>query len=119
MRIAVAVENNAVSQHFGHCEGFEVFEIVDGSINEKYFVENPGHKRGLLPRLMADENVEAVIAGGMGAMAQEMLKESGINICVGITGNADDMALKFASGNLESSSTVCNDHAHRDSCGEE
>lgn len=39
MRIAVASEGNSVASHFGHCEKFVVFDIVNGAvIGKKLFL---------------------------------------------------------------------------------
>ena len=49
MKIAVANEGKLVSGHFGHCEGFTIYDVNDNKILDKKFVPNPGHKPGFLP----------------------------------------------------------------------
>ena len=49
MKIAVANDGNYVSQHFGHCEGFNLYFIESNAVTYKRFVPNPGHKPGFLP----------------------------------------------------------------------
>ena len=49
IKIAVASENEKVTEHFGHCINFNIFEVEDNRIVKQYSVENPGHKPGFLP----------------------------------------------------------------------
>ncbi len=49
MKIAVASDNGMVTAHFGHCEGFEIFEIKDNKILKNETIGNPGHRPGFLP----------------------------------------------------------------------
>lgn len=109
MKIAVASERNGVASHFGHCEGFVVFEIKDGEIINKKVVENPGHEPGLLPRLLAREGVNVVIAGGMGMRAQQLFAENNIRVVTGANGPINDVVKAFLEGNLIIGPNLC-DH---------
>ena len=40
MKIAVASDNGMVTAHFGHCEGFEIFEIKDNKIIKNETIGN-------------------------------------------------------------------------------
>jgi predicted Fe-Mo cluster-binding NifX family protein len=55
MKIGVAKEGNYVSQHFGHCEGFQVFDIKDGKVTGQEFVQSSGTPPGFLPPYLADK----------------------------------------------------------------
>ncbi len=46
MKIAIAADGNRVSGHFGHCEGFMIYEIENGEILNHKFEPNPGHRPG-------------------------------------------------------------------------
>ena len=76
MLIAIAKEGNQVSQHFGHCEGFELVEIKDGKIAGRGTVPNPGHRPGFLPVFLAQKGVKVIISGGMGGSAQDLLPKT-------------------------------------------
>jgi predicted Fe-Mo cluster-binding NifX family protein len=69
MILAVACENNMVTQHFGHCENFIIFDIEDNKIKNSKTVRNPGHKPGFLPNYLNDLGVNVIISGGMGGGA--------------------------------------------------
>lgn len=41
MKIVVASEGKFVSGHFGHCEGFIVYEVDENKVLEKAFIKIP------------------------------------------------------------------------------
>ena len=83
MKIAVACLGDQVSEHFGHCEGFAIYETIDDVIIAKGMTPNPGHKPGFLPNFLADMGVELIIAGGMGGGAVEIFNERNIRVITG------------------------------------
>jgi predicted Fe-Mo cluster-binding NifX family protein len=72
MKIAVASEGSIVSQHFGHCEGFTTYHVENGEVTNEQFIPNPGHKPGYLPVFLREQNVDVIIAGGMGEAAKDL-----------------------------------------------
>lgn len=112
MKITIASEGKYVSGHFGHCEGFTVYEVDGKQVKTKNFVENPGHKPGFLPVFLKDLGTDVIVAGGMGAMAQELFSENGIDVVVGAQGLCDDVVEQYIRGELESTGSVCREHAH-------
>lgn len=118
MRIAIACEGSNVSGHFGHCEGFMVYDLNDNAVSNKEFIENPGHKPGFLPVFLKDKNVNKVIAGGMGGRAQQLFEENGIEVIVGAKGSCEDNLASYMNGGLVSTKSVCSEHEHAGECGE-
>ncbi len=118
MKIAIAKDVNQVSGHFGHCQGFEIYTVVDGNVLDNVFLENPGHRPGFLPKFLAEKGVNVIVSGGMGSTAQQLFKENGIKVIVGVQGSIDNVVQKFISGSLTSTNSVCESHAHKGSCGE-
>lgn len=116
MKIAIASENKRVSQHFGHCEGFTMYEVDDNKVVSSQFIPNPGHKPGFLPVFLKEKEADVIIAGGMGGSAQQLFKENGIEIVVGATGNCDNIIKSYIEGELKSTGSVCNEHAHEGNC---
>lgn len=112
MKIAVASDNNMVSAHFGHCEGFTIFETENNKIGEKQFLKNPGHKPGFLPKYLAEQKVDVIIAGGMGETAQTLFNENGIEVVVGANGSTENVTKGFLSGELKSTGSICKEHEH-------
>lgn len=117
MRVAIACDGNNVSGHFGHCEGFTVYEIENKSVAGASFLENPGHKPGFLPKYLGEKGINAIISGGMGEMAQTLFAQNGIEVVVGAEGDIDDVIAKYISKGLISTGSVCEHHEHSGSCG--
>jgi len=118
MKIAVASDEKYVSGHFGHCEGFTIYEVEEGKSLEKSFTPNPGHRPGFLPVFLRELNVDVIIAGGMGETAQDLFNENGIEVVVGAQGLSDDVVQKFVNGELKSTGSVCTEHQHEGHCNE-
>ncbi|SHK38050.1 NifB/NifX family molybdenum-iron cluster-binding protein [Tepidibacter formicigenes] len=117
MKVAIAKEGNMVSGHFGHCEGFEVFDLENKTVVKREFIENPGHRPGFLPRFLAEKGINLIIAGGMGETAQVLFRENGVDVIVGVMGSLDDVIDKFIKGELKSTGSVCKEHQHEGDCG--
>jgi len=118
MKVAIANEHGQVSGHFGHCSGFQIYDVKDQKIDGDVFLENPGHKPGFLPKFLSQKGVEVIIAGGMGARAQELFSSNNIDVIVGASGAVALTIQAFVSGQLKSSHSVCEEHQHKGSCGD-
>jgi Mrp family chromosome partitioning ATPase/predicted Fe-Mo cluster-binding NifX family protein len=117
MKIAVASEGKMVTEHFGHCEGFSIFETENGKIVKSESIPNPGHRPGFLPNFLNDRGVNVIISGGMGGGAIDIFNEKGIEVIVGASGAAEAAVNSYLQGNLKSTGSVCHDHQHHDECG--
>ncbi|AOT71646.1 NifB/NifX family molybdenum-iron cluster-binding protein [Geosporobacter ferrireducens] len=82
MRVAITRDGSMVSEHFGHCEAFEIFQLESGKIKNQFFIENPGHRPGFLPVFLSEKDVNVVISGGMGATAQALFGENNMDVVV-------------------------------------
>lgn len=85
MKIAIPVVNGSLSMHFGHCQNFVVMDV---DMDKKTVIatethDAPPHEPGLLPRWLAEKNVNLIIAGGMGQRAQSLFLQNNINVIVG------------------------------------
>ena len=118
MRIAVASNGQLVSEHFGHCQGFTIYDIKDMNIENKELVQNPGHKPGFLPIFLRENGVNLIIAGGMGSSAQQLFNNNDIQVIVGAEGVCDDIVKIYLDGGLKTSGSICSDHLHKGDCGE-
>ena len=116
MRIAVASEGKMVTEHFGHCESFIVFDVEENHILKSESIPNPGHKPGFLPNYLNELGVKVIISGGMGSGAIEIFNEKNIEVIVGATGDAQFAAEQYLKGELKSTGSVCHEHQHSDEC---
>ena len=118
VKIAVASENGMVTEHFGHCEGFMIFDVENKQIIKSETIANPGHRPGFLPNFLNDRGVNVIISGGMGGGAIEIFNEKNIEVIVGARGNAKEAVEAYLQGSLKSTGSVCHEHQHHDECGE-
>lgn len=116
MKIAVACEGKNVSEHFGHCEGFELYTIEGEKIAEHTFYQNPGHKPGFLPNFIHSLGADTIITGGIGGGAIDIFNEKNIEVISGATGSAEKAVELYLQGKLKSAGTVCHDHKYEDTC---
>ena len=107
-----------VTEHFGHCENFNIFDAEANDVVTQRSVPNPGHKPGFLPNFLNDMGVNVILSGGMGGGAIEIFNEKGIKVVTGATGNAKVAVERYLKGELKSTNSVCNEHQHADECGE-
>ncbi len=112
MKIAVASDRGQVTEHFGHCEEFVIFDAEGNQIVKKEAIPNPGHKPGFLPNFLNDLGVKVIISGGMGAGAVEIFNEKKIEVLVGASGDAAEVASAYLQGSLSSTGSICEDHHH-------
>jgi predicted Fe-Mo cluster-binding NifX family protein len=110
MRIAVASEGKEVSMHFGHCEGFWIFDVEGKEIKNSSFLPNPGHRPGFLPEFLKNHGVDCVISGGMGMSAIELFNNYGIDVITGAEGEVDKVVKKYLEGTLMASNSPCEEH---------
>ena len=118
LKIAVASDNEMVSGHYGHCEGFMIFDSENNKVVKSETVANPGHKPGFLPNFLADRGVNVIISGGMGGGAVDIFNQRNIEVIVGASGNARDAVEAYLKGSLKSTGSICHQHQHHDGCGE-
>jgi predicted Fe-Mo cluster-binding NifX family protein len=116
MKIAVASEGKMVTEHFGHCEGFTIFDAEKNQIKNKQFIPNPGHRPGFLPVFLHDKGVKVIISGGMGGGAVDIFNEKGIEVIIGASGEAEKAVNDYLQGKLESTGSICHEHQHSDEC---
>ena len=113
MKIAITCENDTVFQHFGHTPGFAVFEIQDSRITAESRISSGDSGHGALATLLAAENIELLICGGIGGGAINALANAGIQVIGGAEGNVREVAEAFAGNTLKVRSDFhCNHHHH-------
>ena len=119
MKIAVTYDNGTIFQHFGKTENFKVYEVENGQVLSGEVISSNGSGHSALAGLLAGQNVDVLICGGIGGGAQAALTEAGIELCAGAQGDADQAVEAYLKGELVSSGATC-DHHHEEghSCDE-
>lgn len=118
IKIAVAAEGNNVTQHFGYCSSFLIYNIENGTITDEESVPNPGHKPGFLPNFLAEQGVNVIISGGMGGIAVDIFNERNVEVVIGACGDAKTAVINYLKGNLKTTGSICHEHQHHSDCGE-
>lgn len=111
MRIAIATDENSVSQHFGHAGHYTVFDMENDSILNRELVANPGHRPHYIPKFLNERGVNQIICGGMGQRARELFSRFNIEVITGIDGDIEEIIGLLLSGTLEGTENLCN-HKH-------
>jgi predicted Fe-Mo cluster-binding NifX family protein len=121
-KIAVSVQGETVSAHFGHAPYFKIFSIENNNIVNESSLENPGHQPGLLPKLLNEAGADLVIASGMGQKAIAIFEKNNIEVICGASGQAKSAVLDYLNGDLNISANGCShgdhDHNHNHNHGE-
>ena len=102
MKIAVTYDNGNIFQHFGKTEFFKVYEVEDSKVISSEVIGSNGTGHGALAGLLAEQNVDVLICGGIGGGAQAALTEAGIQLCSGAQGDADQAVEAYLKGELVS-----------------
>lgn len=114
-KIAITTdEDHTVFQHFGKCPSFTIYNIEDGKLSSQQVLDagDTGHEA--LAELLAKEQVEVLICGGIGAGAMNALMENQIMVVPGQQGDIDVVTQAFLDGTLMMSTTPNCDHHHED-----
>lgn len=120
MKIAVTYKDGEIFQHFGHSEEFKIYEIENNAIRQSFVINSNGEGHGALAGLLANEDIDVLICGGIGGGARTALDEAGITLYPGAKGSADKAVQDFLAGTLEyNPDTLCSHHHHEEghSCG--
>lgn len=106
--------DEAVCQHFGKAVTFTLYDSETGKVR---VIENRSEHMGGVgtpPEHLSRENVSAVLAGGLGPKAIDLLGSKGIDVFVGANGTVQETIDSWRSGSMAKASkdNACRDHAH-------
>lgn len=107
MKIAIASENGRVTEHFGFCKTFDIYEVNNDRITGFQAIPNPGHRPGFLPKFLKENEVDVIISGGMGSNAVNIFNENGIDVIIGVSGENQELVKEYIAGNLKSKVSPC------------
>ena len=118
-KIAVPTRNNAVDDHFGHCETYTIFTI--GENNEIENTEILPSTQGCgcksdIASVLQNLGVTVMLAGNMGNGAFNVLNNHNITVYRGCSGNAEQLVNRFISGQIADSGELCHAHGEGHEC---
>lgn len=107
-KLAIPLDGEALSEHFGHSGQFAFYEIEDEKIVSSSRQIPPPHDHGTIPKWLVANQVTDVLAGGIGPKAVDILNNHKINVYVGVeSDNPDNLALDFIKDNLKFGQNYC------------
>jgi ATP-binding protein involved in chromosome partitioning len=109
-RIAVPLLNGRFTEHFGGADQFGLFDLDEAtrSITGRTVAAPPAHERGAFPVWLREQGVTAVLAGGMGPRAVQILQRFGIETTLGIEGDEPEQIVRaYLDGTLVASGEGC------------
>ena len=112
MRIAIPLVEEKLSLHFGHCDQFAIIDANEetSEISKRKDLTPPAHEPGVLPRWLHENNVNVIIAGGMGQRAQQLFAQNDIKVVVGASsGTPEELVTSFLQDTLQTGDNIC-DH---------
>lgn len=116
MKIAIPTQGTIVDNHFGHCEMYTVFTTDDNNtITNIETLPSPqgcGCKSNIASTFQ-EIGVKVMLAGGIGDGAINVLKNHGISVVKGCSGDVKALAESYLQGTLVDSGESCSHH-HND-----
>ena len=111
MRYAIPLAAGKLALHFGHCQEFAFVDTnEDGEITGSSRAVPPPHEPGVLPRWLAENNADVIIAGGMGGRAQNLFEQNGIHVVIGApVDDPDALVRSYVDGTLETGANICSE----------
>jgi predicted Fe-Mo cluster-binding NifX family protein len=113
MKIALPTQNNSIDSHFGHCEKYTIYTINDkkeiAAVEELPAPSGCGCKSNIAP-ILANLGVKVLLAGNMGEGAVNVLKDSGISVVRGCSGDTKQAVLDYLAGKIVDNMVVCREH---------
>jgi len=68
----------------------------------------PGHEPGVLPRWLHENNVNVIIAGGMGQRAQQLFAQNGVEVVIGVSAKSpEELVSAYLDNTLETGDNIC------------
>lgn len=112
MKIAMPKNGEIINQHFGKSESFYIATVEENKVvdSKEVSVRDLQHNHGGLAGLLVEEGVNLVITGGIGQGAYVALKENGLEVLRGASGNISEVVEQYLNGSLKDRQVMCSHH---------
>jgi predicted Fe-Mo cluster-binding NifX family protein len=106
-RVAIPVVNGRLSEYFGKCSHYKIFDIDVKTINEKEFEVPIFTDISVLPQWAHKKGITDIISYKLEKNIISMFSMHKINVYVGITINTPDALIKeYLNGTLKSDERI-------------
>jgi predicted Fe-Mo cluster-binding NifX family protein len=124
MRIAISSEDNkgldsSVAQHFGRCPYFVLVDLDGREVQQVSAVNNPfyaQHQPGQVPAFIHSQEVNVMLAGGMGHRAISFFEQYGIEAATGASGTVRQALEQYLGGELQGAAPCKDSTEHGHDC---
>lgn len=113
MRVAVPMLDDQFCAHFGRCNGVMLCEIdiEHRHLAQPRHLKRPGLGCEGMPDWLASLGVEHVLAGGLGAGAQQSLAGRNIGFTIGLSGRTgEEVVQQYLENPRAERANPCDDH---------
>ncbi len=112
MKIAIGLNNNQVSMHFGSCNDFRIINVEDGKVISTEDIHDEVSTHHDRPQFLKNLGVEVLILGGIGKGAYNRLVPLGIEVLNGSGLTIDEALDQYLNKTLTSplQSHECSGH---------
>lgn len=100
MKIAVTYHNGLINKHLGNTERYKIYETTGDKILNENIVETEDINPEDLIKLLEGMETDVLICGSVGNGIKKIFEDSGISLCSGIEGDADETVGRFLNGEL-------------------
>lgn len=110
MHIAIPVERGRLAEHFGRCTQVMLMKVDPQNcrVLSEQRLTMPPHQPGVFPAWLAEQQVNIVIAGGMGPKALALFAQAGIQVVTGAARATPlDLVADYLAGNLTEGANPC------------
>ena len=109
-RVAIPIKDNTLSDYFGTCNFYEIFEIEGESILKKAHVIPSGITAMELPKWLQKQGVTDVIAYKVDRNIISLFASKKVNLFVGVPVNKTQKLIDdYLNGKLESDKNIINE----------
>lgn len=106
-RVAIPIVDNKLSEYFGSCSYYEIFDIENGQVNKRQTIIPPIKEIQKLPEWISHEKITDVIVYRVNEQIISMFSQHKINLFVGIPmNNSDEIIEEYLTGNLKSNNKI-------------
>jgi predicted Fe-Mo cluster-binding NifX family protein len=106
-RIAVPLVNGKLSEFFGNCNHYEIFEVEGEHILSREIIASPNKEITLLPLWASSQGITDVITFKVDVRIMELFTSYKINLYVGINNESpEDIIQDYINGTLKSDEKI-------------
>mgnify|MGYP000915585430 CR=1 FL=1 len=111
-RIAIALEGEKISQHFGHTEQFCIIEKDSGKFMNAGNISIQNGDCHSIPLFLQQHQINRLVVGGIGQGAVQRLQQANIEVIYGVQGNLTSVIEALEQDTLTSTDSLCTGHGH-------